>query len=32
MEDFEDQKVKSAIKTDFILSFEIIVISLSLIR
>jgi predicted DNA repair protein MutK len=30
-EDFEDQKVKSAIKTDFILSFEIIVISLSLL-
>ena len=30
-EDFEDQKVKSAIKTDFILSFEIIVIGLSLL-
>lgn len=30
-ENFEDQKVKSAIKTDFILSFEIIVISLSLL-
>lgn len=30
-EDFEEQKVKSAIQTDFILSFEIIVISLSLL-
>ena len=30
-ENFEDEKVKSAIKTDFILSFEIIVISLSLL-
>lgn len=30
-EDFEDEKVKSAVKTDFILSFEIIVISLSLL-
>lgn len=30
-EEFEEQKVKSAIKTDFILSFEIIVISLSLL-
>lgn len=30
-EEFENQKVKSAIKTDFILSFEIIVIALSLI-
>lgn len=30
-ENFEDQKVKSAVKTDFILSFEIIVISLSLL-
>lgn len=30
-EKLEDEKVKSAIKTDFILSFEIIVISLSLI-
>jgi len=30
--EFEDQKVKSAIKTDFILSFEIIVIALSLIE
>lgn len=28
---FEEEKVKSAIKTDFILSFEIIVISLSLL-
>jgi uncharacterized protein len=31
-EKLEDEKVKSAIKTDFILSFEIIVISLSLIE
>ena len=31
-ENFEDEKVKSAVKTDFILSFEIIVISLSLDR
>ncbi|WP_323589819.1 DUF808 family protein [Aliarcobacter butzleri] len=30
-ENFEDEKVKSAVKTDFILSFEIIVISLSLL-
>ena len=30
-EKLEDEKVKSAIKTDFILSFEIIVISLSMI-
>ncbi|PLY07549.1 MAG: DUF808 domain-containing protein [Arcobacter sp.] len=30
-EEFENEKVKSAIKTDFILSFEIIVISLSLL-
>ncbi len=30
-EEFEEQKVKSAIKTDFILSFEIIVIALSLL-
>ena len=30
-EKLEDEKVKSAIKTDFILSFEIIVISLSLL-
>lgn len=30
-EEFENQKVKSAIKTDFILSFEIIVIALSLL-
>lgn len=30
-ENFEDEKVKSAIKTDFILSFEIIVISLSML-
>ncbi|MDN5063666.1 DUF808 family protein [Aliarcobacter butzleri] len=30
-ENFEDKKVKSAVKTDFILSFEIIVISLSLL-
>ncbi|WP_026804594.1 DUF808 family protein [Aliarcobacter lanthieri] len=30
-EKFEDEKVKSAVKTDFILSFEIIVISLSLL-
>lgn len=30
-EEFEDQKVKSAIKTDFILSFEIMVIALSLL-
>ena len=30
-EEFEDEKVKSAIKTDFILSFEIIVIALSLL-
>ncbi len=29
---FEDEKVKSAIKTDFILSFEIIVISLSMLE
>ncbi len=31
-EELENQKIKSAIKTDFILSFEIIVISLSLIE
>lgn len=31
-EEFENQKVKSAIKTDFILSFEIIVIALSLVE
>lgn len=31
-EKLEDEKVKSAVKTDFILSFEIIVISLSLIE
>ena len=31
-ENLEDEKVKGAIKTDFILSFEIIVISLSLIE
>lgn len=31
-EEFEDKKVKSAIKTDFILSFEIIVIALSLVE
>ncbi|WP_198305268.1 DUF808 family protein [Arcobacter vandammei] len=31
-ENFEDEKVKSAVKTDFILSFEIIVISLSLLN
>ena len=31
-EELEEQKIKSAIKTDFILSFEIIVISLSLIE
>jgi predicted DNA repair protein MutK len=31
-EELEDQKVKSAIKTDFILSFEIIVITLSLVE
>lgn len=30
-QDIEDEKVKGAIKTDFILSFEIIVISLSLL-
>lgn len=30
-EEFENKKIKSAIKTDFILSFEIIVISLSLL-
>lgn len=30
-EEFENQKVKSAIQTDFILSFEIIVIALSLV-
>lgn len=30
-ENFEDEKVRSAVKTDFILSFEIIVISLSLL-
>ncbi|MCG3675919.1 DUF808 family protein [Aliarcobacter butzleri] len=30
-ENFENEKVKSAVKTDFILSFEIIVISLSLL-
>ncbi len=30
-EEFEEQKIKSAIKTDFILSFEIIVITLSLL-
>ena len=31
-ENLEEQKVKGAIKTDFILSFEIIVISLSLVE
>jgi predicted DNA repair protein MutK len=31
-EEFENQKVKSAIQTDFILSFEIIVIALSLVN
>ena len=30
-QNFEDEKVKSAVKTDFILSFEIIVIGLSLL-